>query len=252
MTAATTSSPNTSSHRPKGLLEVTKRLWRVLVEESTWTDDRSFLLARIREFWLASRRTRADIDESVALGLARTGRVVTAAALIMSISFGGLVAAQVSFMRMFGLGLALAVLVNATLVLMILLCAVPFGRDQFEVARRVEIARCGTRLPARRLTPSRLRRKVLSAMKTTVAPSRLPTVSKRPGASRTARTLSSSTCDLNDPLREALTRSLLQTRNRLLLKVSYRAVDDCLSASDAVRDVNRVLGVWPIPGVAHA
>ena len=43
-------------------------------------------------------------------------------------------------------------------------CAVPFGRDQFEVARRVEIARCGTRLPARRLTAARLRHKVLSAM----------------------------------------------------------------------------------------
>jgi putative drug exporter of the RND superfamily len=80
-----------------------------------------FLLARIREFWLASGRTGADVDESVALGLARTGRVVTAAALIMAISFGGLVAAQVSFMRMFGLGLALAVLVDATLVRMILL-----------------------------------------------------------------------------------------------------------------------------------
>src|ERR1700733_13652840 len=61
--------------------------------------------------------------------------------------------------------------------------------------------------------------------------------------SRAARTLSSSTCDLNDLLREALTRSLLQTRNRLLLKLSYRAVDDCLTAGDAVRDVNRVLGV---------
>jgi UDP:flavonoid glycosyltransferase YjiC (YdhE family) len=43
-------------------------------------------------------------------------------------------------------------------------CVVPFARDQFEVARRVEIARCGTRLPAHRLTPSRLHRKVLSAM----------------------------------------------------------------------------------------
>ena len=43
-------------------------------------------------------------------------------------------------------------------------CAVPFGRDQFEVARRVEIARAGTRLPARRLTVGRLRHKVLSAM----------------------------------------------------------------------------------------
>lgn len=44
-------------------------------------------------------------------------------------------------------------------------CTVPFGRDQFEVARRVQIARCGTRLPARRLTASRLREGVVSAMR---------------------------------------------------------------------------------------
>ena len=68
-------------------------------------------------------RTRADNDESVALGIARTGRVITAAALVMSISFAALIAAQVSFMRMFGLGLTLAVLVDATLVRMVLLPA---------------------------------------------------------------------------------------------------------------------------------
>ena len=43
-------------------------------------------------------------------------------------------------------------------------CAVPFGRDQFEVARRVELARCGTRLPATKLTPARLRTRVREAM----------------------------------------------------------------------------------------
>lgn len=43
-------------------------------------------------------------------------------------------------------------------------CAVPFGRDQFEVARRVEVARAGTRLPARRLTAERLRSKVQEAI----------------------------------------------------------------------------------------
>ncbi|HYO03697.1 MAG TPA: MMPL family transporter, partial [Mycobacterium sp.] len=82
-----------------------------------------FLISRIREFWLASGRTRADNDESVALGLARTGRVVTAAALVMSISFAALIAAQVSFMRMFGVGLTVAVLVDATLVRMVLVPA---------------------------------------------------------------------------------------------------------------------------------
>ena len=75
-----------------------------------------FLISRIREYWLTSDRTDADNDESVALGLAHTGRVVTAAALVMSISFAGLIAAQVSFMRMFGLGLTLAVVVDAALV----------------------------------------------------------------------------------------------------------------------------------------
>jgi putative drug exporter of the RND superfamily len=108
-----------------------------------------FLVSRIREFWLASGvagpttsgsgvagpttsgsrvtsgwvRTRADNDESVVLGIARTGRVITAAALIMSISFAALIAAHVSFMRMFGLGLTLAVLADATLVRMVLVPA---------------------------------------------------------------------------------------------------------------------------------
>jgi len=43
-------------------------------------------------------------------------------------------------------------------------CVVPFGRDQFEVARRVEVAECGTRLPAKKLTAERLRAKVKEAM----------------------------------------------------------------------------------------
>jgi putative drug exporter of the RND superfamily len=82
-----------------------------------------FLVSRIREFWLASPRTAADNDESVALGVARTGRVITAAALIMSISFAALMASHVSFMRMFGLGLTLAVLADATLVRLVLVPA---------------------------------------------------------------------------------------------------------------------------------
>lgn len=92
-----------------------------------------FLIARIREYWLHSEsarsatpdgaRARADNDESVALGLARTGRVITAAALIMSISFAALIAAQAQVMRLFGLGLTLAVVVDATLVRMVLVPA---------------------------------------------------------------------------------------------------------------------------------
>jgi MGT family glycosyltransferase len=43
-------------------------------------------------------------------------------------------------------------------------CVVPFGRDQFEVARRVDVSRSGTRLPGKKLTPSRLKAKVIEAM----------------------------------------------------------------------------------------
>ena len=43
-------------------------------------------------------------------------------------------------------------------------CVVPYGRDQFEVARRVEVAWCGTRLPAKKLSPTLLRTKVREAM----------------------------------------------------------------------------------------
>ncbi|MGN6335173.1 MMPL family transporter, partial [Mycobacterium sp.] len=92
-----------------------------------------FLLSRIREYWLASGAARpakptakeahAANDESVALGVARTGRVITAAALVMSMSFAALIAAHVSFMRMFGLGLTLAVFADATLVRMVVVPA---------------------------------------------------------------------------------------------------------------------------------
>ncbi len=82
-----------------------------------------FLISRIREYWLTSDQGPGANDESVALGLAHTARVITAAALIMAISFSALMAAQVSFMRLFGFGLTVAVIADATLVRMVLVPA---------------------------------------------------------------------------------------------------------------------------------
>lgn len=75
-----------------------------------------FLLSRIREAWLESPQTSADNAHAVALGLGRTGRIVTAAALLMAIVFAAIAASRVSFMMLFGTGLTLAVIMDATIV----------------------------------------------------------------------------------------------------------------------------------------
>jgi len=115
---------------PTGTLVINMPVLMFCVAFGLSMDYEVFLLSRIREYWLDSHQTISDNDESIALGLARTGRVITAAALMMSISFAALISAQVSFMRMFGLGLTVAVLVDATLVRMVLVPAFmhAFGR----------------------------------------------------------------------------------------------------------------------------
>jgi MGT family glycosyltransferase len=65
-------------------------------------------------------------------------------------------------------------------------CAVPFGRDQLEVARRVEVAHAGTRLPAGRLSPERLRVKVREAMTRTEGAQRIAAAYAATGGPRTA------------------------------------------------------------------
>jgi RND superfamily putative drug exporter len=78
-----------------------------------------FLLSRIRTEYDAT----GNGTESVARGLAGTGRVITSAALIMAVVFLGFVADPSPFVKMFGLGLATAVALDATLVRMVLVPA---------------------------------------------------------------------------------------------------------------------------------
>ncbi|MDP9479359.1 MAG: glycosyltransferase [Actinomycetota bacterium] len=65
-------------------------------------------------------------------------------------------------------------------------CVVPFGRDQFEVARRVEVAGAGTRLPAGRLRPDSLRAAVREAMSRKVGAKRLAAAFAAAGGPRAA------------------------------------------------------------------
>jgi RND superfamily putative drug exporter len=83
-----------------------------------------FLLSRIKEEWDRSDRTVAANTAAVATGLERTGPIVTAAAVLISIVFIAIGTSQISFIKLFGIGMALAVLMDATLVRGILVPAV--------------------------------------------------------------------------------------------------------------------------------
>ncbi|MGW4530738.1 MMPL family transporter [Nocardia sp. NPDC004340] len=75
-----------------------------------------FLLSRIREEWLASDRSPEANTRSVALGVARTGRIFTAAAGLMAVVLLAVATSGVSPMKLFGIGLALAVVSDATVI----------------------------------------------------------------------------------------------------------------------------------------
>jgi RND superfamily putative drug exporter len=78
-----------------------------------------FLLSRVREHYLAT----GDNTEAVVHGIAGSARVITSAALIMVAVFLGFVAANDPSIKMFGLGLATAIAVDATIVRMVLVPA---------------------------------------------------------------------------------------------------------------------------------
>jgi RND superfamily putative drug exporter len=85
-----------------------------------------FLVSRMREEWDAGRDNR----DAVAHGLERTGRIVTAAAAVMVAAFAGFVAGRIVGLQQFGIGLAVAIFVDATLIRAVLVPSLMalFGR----------------------------------------------------------------------------------------------------------------------------
>ncbi len=75
-----------------------------------------FLVSRMREAWDEGEEN----EQAVARGLERTGRIITAAAVIMVAAFSGFLAGRIVGLQQFGLGLAVAILLDATLVRAIL------------------------------------------------------------------------------------------------------------------------------------
>jgi uncharacterized membrane protein YdfJ with MMPL/SSD domain len=74
--------------------------------------DGVFLLSRIKE----ARDAGRDDREAVAFGVERTGRIVTAAALLFCVAVGAFATSSIVFIKMVGLGTALAVAIDATII----------------------------------------------------------------------------------------------------------------------------------------
>jgi RND superfamily putative drug exporter len=96
----------------QGGLEATQLLLLFAVVFGLSTDYGVFLLARIGE----ARAGGYSDAEAVAVGLERTGRIVTAAALLFCIAFGAFVTSEIVILKVLGLGTALAVLLDASII----------------------------------------------------------------------------------------------------------------------------------------
>lgn len=95
-----------------GTIDTSSVVMIALVAFGLSMDYELFLLSRIKEQHDAGYNT----VNSVALGLQRSGRIITAAALILAVTFGAFASSGVSIMKMLGLGIAFAILLDATVV----------------------------------------------------------------------------------------------------------------------------------------
>ena len=95
-----------------GYLDVTQPILMLAILFGLSMDYEVFLLSRVREEW---DRT-GDNTHSVAAGLQRSGRIITSAALLLAIVIGGFATSGIVFIKMIGVGMLVAVLLDATVV----------------------------------------------------------------------------------------------------------------------------------------
>jgi uncharacterized membrane protein YdfJ with MMPL/SSD domain len=95
-----------------GALDATQPILLFAIGFGLATDYGVFLLARIKE----ARDAGATDQEAIALGLERTGRIVTAAALLFAVAVGAFATSEIVFIKELGIGAALAVLIDSSII----------------------------------------------------------------------------------------------------------------------------------------
>jgi RND superfamily putative drug exporter len=97
---------------PAGMVDITVPLLVFVFAFGLSMDYEVFLLSRIKEAWDQT----GDNDRAVALGLQRTGRIVTSAAALMVVVFLGFAAGELLTIKEIGVGMAIAIVLDATVV----------------------------------------------------------------------------------------------------------------------------------------
>ena len=97
------------SYRSTGALDATQPILLFAIAFGLATDYGVFLISRIKE----AHDSGMPDNRAVAIGIERTGRIVTAAALLFSVAIGAFVTSKLIFIKELGLGIALAVLIDA-------------------------------------------------------------------------------------------------------------------------------------------
>jgi len=103
-----------------GFLDATQPIFMLAILVGLSMDYEVFLLSRVREQWdrpdhPAATPTERNTD-AVAVGLQKTGRIITSAALLLAVVIGAFSTSGIVFMKMIGVGMLVALLVDATIV----------------------------------------------------------------------------------------------------------------------------------------
>lgn len=137
-----------------GSIEITQPVVLIAIVFGVSTDYGVFLIDRIREV----HDSGASNEQSVALGLERTGRITTTAALLLCVAIGSLVTSRIVAAREIALGLSVAVLLDATIVRALLVPALMRILDERNwwspaPLRRLHARIWGRQLPTQSVEP---------------------------------------------------------------------------------------------------
>jgi len=102
-----------------GFLDATQPIFMLAILVGLSMDYEVFLLSRVREQWDLTH----DNTLSVATGVQRTGRIITSAALLLAVVIGAFSTSGIVFMKMIGVGMLVALLIDATVVRILLVPA---------------------------------------------------------------------------------------------------------------------------------